>query len=177
MGHSRLWGVWVNFSDLPCEINAINKFLQCLLIWNREKRKIALLLSQLYQENGWCLHNCTNYLMIKRNNFSRRARGLDLTPIEGKWISGSLIDFLQNYQLQKKPFGGAKIKETDGFCASVPLVALEAGKPDLYVRVKEVVTTLSSWPTSVSHGQVAARFLEQFILNKGGSTRSAYVGP
>ena len=142
-----------------------------------EKEENRLTSLQHYQENAWCLHNCTNYLMIKRFNFSRRARGLDLTPIEGKWISGSLIDFLQNYQLQKKPFGGAKIKETDGFCASVPLVALEAGKPDLYVRVKEVVTTLSSWPTSVSHGQVAARILEQFILNKGGSTRSAYVGP
>ena len=76
-----------------------------------------------------------------------------MTPIDGKWISGSLIDFLQNYSLKKRPFGGSKIKETDGFCAAMPLVVLESGSPDLRAKVKEVVTTLSSWPTSVSHGQ------------------------
>jgi hypothetical protein len=90
-----------------------------------------------------------------------------LTPIDGKWLSGSLIDFLPNYSIHKRPYGGPKIKETDGFCASMPVVASFAGSPDLSEKVIEIVKTLSTWPTAVSHGQVAAKILEQFILQKG----------
>lgn len=87
-----------------------------------------------------------------------------MTPLQGKWLSGSLVEFFDNYKYKKTPYGGSKIKETDGFCASLSLVAAHAGKPDLYPKVKEVIQTLSSWPTSVSHGQVAAKIVEQFIL-------------
>lgn len=103
----------------------------------------------------------------------RRAKGLDLTPINGKWLSGSLIEFIQNYKMKNFPFGGNHIKETDGFCAAMPYVALNSGNGEVHLKVPEIVKTLSTWPTSVSHGRVAAKILEKFILC-GKDTRNVY---
>lgn len=107
----------------------------------------------------------TRYDMAKREEYMQlRREGRIDGPIEGKWMHGALIKFMENYKAGKRPFGDGHIKETDGFCAALPVVAKFAGQEGLKNRVDEVIQTLSSWPTAVSHGHVAAQIVEQFIL-------------
>lgn len=106
------------------------------------------------------------YNMAKREEYMQlRREGRIDGPIEGKWMHGCLIKFLENRH-GPKPFGDAHIKETDGFCCAVPVVAKFAGEDGLTEKVKEMVTTMSTWPTAVSHGMVAARILEKFVVGK-----------
>ncbi|TRY63868.1 hypothetical protein TCAL_03992 [Tigriopus californicus] len=107
----------------------------------------------------------TRYDMAKREEYMQlRREGRIDGPIEGKWMHGALIKFMENRKAGRRPYGNDHIKETDGFCAALPVVAKFAGQASLKARVDEVIQTLSSWPTAVSHGHVAARIVEQFIL-------------
>ena len=106
------------------------------------------------------------YNMEKRQEYmQRRMYGMELTPIEGKWLHGGMIKFLENLS-QGKTVGDAHVKETDGFCCSLPLVVKYAGEDKLRDMVTQVTKTQSSWPVAVNHAHFSAKIIEAFILEK-----------
>jgi len=103
------------------------------------------------------------YNMDKRQEYMRRrAHGMELTPLEGKWLHGGMIKFLENFS-KGEVLGDPHVKETDGFCASLPLVAKFAGDRYLLDMVTQVTQTQSTWPVAVNHALAAARIVEAFI--------------
>merc|ERR1719433_2076145 len=59
----------------------------------------------------------------------RRSQGLSLTPVKGKWLHGGMIKFLENFSQGSRICGDPSIKETDGFCCSLPVAVRFAGQP------------------------------------------------
>jgi len=109
----------------------------------------------------------SGYNMEARQEFmKRRMMGLSLTPIKGKWLHGGMIKFLENYSQGQRICGDPTIKETDGFCCSLPVAVRFAGQPRLGESVLKVATTQSTWPVAVRHAMVAARIVEAFILDR-----------
>lgn len=115
----------------------------------------------------------TDYCMEKRQNYMRlRAMGMcPDQPMEGKWMNGSLIKFMDNLKANPKklPYGDPHIKETDGFCAALP-VALKLAEDDpkaALAEAEKVIKTLSSWPTAVSHGLVACDIVLKMVAGTG----------
>ena len=111
---------------------------------------------------GYDLYARQTYMQKRREN---RIEG----PVEGKWLSGSIVEFLDNYKsgVGAQPYGGSMIKETDGFCASLPFVCKYLDSDNLDAISQKVITTYSSWPTSVSHGKVACRIIKELINSQG----------
>jgi len=108
------------------------------------------------------------YNMEKREEYMHLRRyGKIQGPIEGKWLHGGMIKFLENYAANKKICGDPHIKETDGFCCSLPVVVKYAGTSDLMDKVKKVTSTQSTWPVAVRHGMVASKIIEAFLINSG----------
>lgn len=106
------------------------------------------------------------YNMDKRQEYmKRRMFGMSLTPLEGKWLHGGMIKFLENFS-QGDVTGDAHVKETDGFCCSLPLVVKYAGDPGLVDMVTQVTSTQSTWPVAVSHAIAASKIVEAFILDQ-----------
>ena len=107
----------------------------------------------------------TDYSLEKRQNFmTLRAMGMaPAEPIDGRWMNGSLIKFKENLKSGKKPYGDPHIKETDGFIAALPVVLKLADDPDVLTKAEDVIKTLSSWPTSVSHGVVACNIMVKMV--------------
>jgi len=97
--------------------------------------------------------------------YLRRMRKIE-GPIVGKWLHGGMIKFLENFADNKKICGDPHIKETDGFCCSLPVVAKYAGSENLLVMVERVTSTQSTWPVAVRHAMVGAKIVEAFILNR-----------
>jgi hypothetical protein len=111
-----------------------------------------------------------NYDMDARQVFmEKRSRGRMDEPLVGKWFHGSIIQFLDTYKngLGSKPYGGSKIKETDGFCANIPFVCKYHGTEAFEDITLEVIKTFSTWPTAVKHGVVASKIVGHLI--KSGS--------
>ena len=107
------------------------------------------------------------YNMEARQDFMRRRMmGLSLTPIKGKWLHGGMIKFLENLSQGKQVCGDPGIKETDGFCCSLPVAVKFAGQEGLEKAVLKVATTQSTWPVAVRHAMVASRIIEAFILER-----------
>ena len=107
-----------------------------------------------------------NYDMAARQDYmEKRRRGAIDGPVIGKWLSGSLIEFFDNYKsgMGSKPFGGPKIKETDGFCANLPFICKYHDSEDFDEITLEVIKTLSTWPTAVTHGVVASKIVANLI--------------
>ena len=92
--------------------------------------------------------------------------GLSLTPVKGKWLHGGMVKFLENFGQGRQICGDPHIKETDGFCCSLPVAVKYAGHPRLGEAVLKVATTQSTWPVAVRHAVVAARIIEAFILDR-----------
>ena len=114
------------------------------------------------------------YNMDKRQDYmQRRAYGLELTPLEGKWLHGGMIKFLENFS-KGVVTGDPHVKETDGFCASLPLVAMFAGDRYLMDMVTQVTQTQSTWPVAVTHALAAARIVEAFIHQDDDPLESRY---
>merc|ERR1719325_419187 len=95
-----------------------------------------------------------------------RMRGNNFTPIKGKFLHGGMIKFLENLEQGKKICGDPHIKETDGFCCSLPVAVKFAGQEGLVERVLKVTTTQSSWPVAVRHAVVASKIIEAFVLDR-----------
>jgi len=109
----------------------------------------------------------SGYNLEARQEFMKRRRlGLSLTPIKGKWLHGGMIKFLENFSQGRQICGDPTIKETDGFCCSLPVAVKFAGQPRLVEAVVKVATTQSTWPVAVRHAVVAARIIEAFILDR-----------
>ena len=103
------------------------------------------------------------YNMDKRQEYMlRRMQGLELVPLQGKWLHGGMIKFLENHS-RGQVTGDPTIKETDGFCCALPVVAKYAGNRDLVDMVTQVTQTQSTWPVAVHHAIAAARIVEAFI--------------
>jgi len=107
------------------------------------------------------------YNMERREEYMQLRRfGKIQGPIVGKWLHGGMIRFLENFAAGKKVCGDSHIKETDGFCCSLPVVAKYAGSDNLLEMVEKVATTQSTWPVAVRHAMVAAKIVEAFILDR-----------
>jgi len=107
------------------------------------------------------------YNMDNREEYMHlRSHGKVQGPIVGKWLHGGMIKFFANYAANKKVCGDAHVKETDGFCCSLPVVVKYAGSSDLMEKVLKVTSTQSSWPVAVRHSLVASKIIEAFVLNK-----------
>lgn len=107
-----------------------------------------------------------NYDMDAREEYmEKRRRGAIDGPIIGKWFHGSIIEFLNKYNngIGSKPFGGPKIKETDGFCANLPLICKYYGTEEFEHITVEVVKTFTTWPTAVTHGIVASKIIGHLV--------------
>lgn len=79
-------------------------------------------------------------------------------------IHGALIKFNENFSAgNKKPYGGSYIKETDGFCAALPVTLKLAGDSDVLTKAEDVIKTLSTWPTAVKHGVVACNIILKIV--------------
>jgi len=118
-------------------------------------------------EEEFCLQfgEGSRYDMARRQEYmQKRARGIVKGPIEGKWLHGGMIKFLQNHAAGKQVCGDPHIKETDGFCCSLPLVAKYAGEKSLTSLVDQVSSTQSTWSTAMRHSHVASKIVEKFIL-------------
>ena len=64
-----------------------------------------------------------------------------------RWFNGSLIKFKENFDARKrKPYGDPHIKETDGFCAALPVALASADVSEALAKAEDVIKTLSSWP-------------------------------
>lgn len=107
----------------------------------------------------------SQYDAEKREDYMLRRRlGQPLVPLQGKWLSGSMVKCLENRRKGAQLYGDPHIKETDGFCASLPLVVKYAGQPGMLDKVMKVTTTQSTWPVAVRHALVASRLVEAFLL-------------
>jgi len=122
----------------------------------------------------------TDYSLEKRQNYMQlRAMGMTPDqPIQGRWFNGSLIKFKENFDGKKsRPYGDPHIKETDGFCAALPvaLAHLDTDTPDCQILTKsvDVIKTLSSWPTAVSHGTVAVNIVLKLVSGDANAVESA----
>jgi len=105
------------------------------------------------------------YNMDRRQEYMElRRRGKVQGPIVGKWLHGGMIKFLENFEANKSICGDPHIKETDGFCCSLPVVAKYAGTENLTEKVLQVTTTQSTWPVAVRHAVVASKIVEAFIV-------------
>merc|ERR1712029_197857 len=106
------------------------------------------------------------YNMEARQEYmQRRMQGMSLTPVEGKWLHGGMIKFLENLD-QGLSVGDGHVKETDGFCCSLPLVVKYAGDSGLVDMITQVTSTQSTWPVAVSHAIAASKIVEAFILDQ-----------
>lgn len=120
--------------------------------------------SQFHQDFGpgspYSLESRQTYMQLRREGKERQT-------LEGKWLHGGMIQFLA------KGRGDPGIKETDGFCCSLPAVAQWAGDPALRERVVKIAGTQSSWPVALRHAQVAARIVELFLLGRQDAIQEA----
>lgn len=108
------------------------------------------------------------YNMERREEYMHLRRyGKVQGPIMGKWLHGGMIKFLDNYAANKKVCGDPHIKETDGFCCSLPVVVKYAGSSDMMEKVMKVTSTQSTWPVAVRHGMVASKIVEAFLISSG----------
>lgn len=98
------------------------------------------------------------YMLLRRFN---KVQG----PIQGKWLHGGMIKFMENHAAGKVICGDPHIKETDGFCCSLPVVVKWAGSEGLDEMVDKVITTQSTWPVAVQHAHVACRIVENLLLD------------
>jgi len=118
----------------------------------------------------------TDYSLEKRQNYMQlRAMGLTPDqPIQGRWFNGSLIKFKENFDAKKqRPYGDPHIKETDGFCAALPVALACADASEAQTKAEEVIKTLSSWPTAVSHGLVAVNIVMKMVAGDANAVESA----
>ena len=104
-------------------------------------------------------------LAVRQEYMEKRARGRIDGPVIGKWFHGAVIEFLGNYKngMGSKPFGGPKIKETDGFCANLPFVCKYYGTESFDEISSEIIKTYSTWPTAVAHGMVASKIVGHLV--------------
>eukprot|EP01063_Lacrimia_lanifica_P038070 TRINITY_DN7994_c0_g1_i2.p1 TRINITY_DN7994_c0_g1~~TRINITY_DN7994_c0_g1_i2.p1 ORF type:complete len:437 (+),score=88.74 TRINITY_DN7994_c0_g1_i2:189-1313(+) len=120
----------------------------------------------------------TEYSLAQRKDAMAQARDTSAdTPtavLEGKWLHGTLVHFHDRYVAggaSAARHGAADIKETDGFCASLPLAVLHAGGDSavLQARLREVSQTQTRWSVTVDHGLAAARLVEALVLEPAGA--------
>jgi len=106
------------------------------------------------------------YNMEARQEYmQRRMQGMSLTPVEGKWLHGGMIKFLENLD-QGLSVGDGHVKETDGFCCSLPLVVKYAGDSGLVDMITQVTKTQSTWSVAVNHSLFCSKIIESFILGQ-----------
>ena len=109
----------------------------------------------------------SRYNMEARQDLMKtRMHGQSFSPVKGKWLHGGMIKFLENLGQGKKICGDPHVKETDGFCCSLPVVVKFAGEEELTERVLKVATTQSTWPVAVRHAVVASKIIEAFVLGR-----------
>ena len=81
-------------------------------------------------------------------------------PIEGPWINGGIIKFLENYQHSVKPTGSPNCQDHDGIAIALPWIIQLSLSPDLpWTSLKEGVEILSTNSMALHHYEVESALL------------------
>ena len=72
--------------------------------------------------------------------------------IKGPWIHQNVIETIKNIKLRKKLTGGAKVNESDGFCASLPFFLYGFD----FKNIEKIISTVTI--SKVSHKYALAKF-------------------
>lgn len=87
-------------------------------------------------------------------------------PIEGPWIHGAVINFLEKYaEKAAEPYGLSDNKDLDGFFLALPVIARNAEEKNLWDVVSPVASLFSSNERATSIFHMCATMLSSFILN------------
>ena len=83
-------------------------------------------------------------------------------PIEGPWINGGVIKFLENYKKSVVPTGSPNCEDHDGIAIALPWIiqSSSASSTDLpWDRLKEGAEILSTNPMALKHYEVESELL------------------
>ena len=81
-------------------------------------------------------------------------------PIDGPWINGGVIKFLENHQKSITPPGSPTCEDHDGIAIALPWIIQSCSSADLpWTSLKEGVEILSTNPMALSHYEVESTLL------------------
>lgn len=100
--------------------------------------------------------------------YDPQKKGEWTEPVPGPWMHMSTIAFLENYPKNKMPYGSTS-DDTDGFCASIPLIAKYVNDPKkLESTLKRSIQILTASKISTERALVASKILCECIINEDG---------
>ena len=81
-------------------------------------------------------------------------------PIEGPWINGGIIKFLENYKKSVQPTGSPNCEDHDGIAIALPWIIQSSSKPDVpWACLKEGVEILSTNSMALPHYEIESALL------------------
>jgi len=81
-------------------------------------------------------------------------------PIDGPWINGGVIKFLENHQKSVTPTGSSTCEDHDGIAIALPWIIQSSSSPDLpWTTLKEGVEILSTNEMALKHYEVESALL------------------
>ena len=81
-------------------------------------------------------------------------------PIEGPWINGGVIKFLENHEKSINPPGSPNCEDHDGIAIALPWIIQSSSSPDLpWKCLKEGVEILSTNQMALNHYEVESALL------------------
>lgn len=84
--------------------------------------------------------------------------------VEGPWIHGAVIKFLENYELYAECFlGDSEGNDLDAFCAALPIVVKLSDKDNMWEKSSEVVRLFSTHSDSLKFMEASAYLVQAFI--------------
>eukprot|EP00463_Aulacantha_scolymantha_P000423 TRINITY_DN1246_c0_g1_i2.p1 TRINITY_DN1246_c0_g1~~TRINITY_DN1246_c0_g1_i2.p1 ORF type:complete len:300 (+),score=38.30 TRINITY_DN1246_c0_g1_i2:283-1182(+) len=103
----------------------------------------------------------------KRRNISKHPDNKSefKGPIEGPWLQHAMRVVLENYAKGMDELGkGEEVDQHDAFCAALPVIAMYAGKADLWDEVEKVISlfTMSTNTKDIFHFETL--LLSNYIL-------------
>ena len=109
-----------------------------------------------------------NALKRRRLQYDPANRNAFPGPVEGPWIHGAVIKFLENYELKPDgPLGDSEGNDMDAFCISLPIVIKFSGNEHMWERASEVAKLFSTHSDSLKFIQASAYLVQAFILAVG----------
>ena len=93
-----------------------------------------------------------------------KARNID-APFNGKYFQEGVVNFLKAYESDsdKRPYGGSKMRSTDGFCLNLPIALKFAGNQNFDTISQEVIQTMSTWKTATQLAVTASKIVAHLI--------------
>lgn len=97
---------------------------------------------------------------------SRRPADRSKLPMEGRWVHGAMIHFLQMYEAKRSVLGSSTNVEYDGFCGALPVIIQLAGKDNMWDEASKVVALLNTNTKIVRMFHVASLLLGNYIMGE-----------